>query len=769
MARVLFIVCVPASEEEKIEKPGIFAKDVGGGDEDKAVLKAVENDMKPVGNNADESKTKKEKGDSNKETTAVAVDKESDGVTLTKKHEDAPEENKDADSANESSSGVDEQGFHFGNAPKKNAGIESKEESNPVSTEHTSEEGLKGTEKGDTSDSADVDEDTTTGDGEKQPVYERFISEHWTLLEKVKTALEVLRVTSVQWHLAEDNTYVAMFITGDGERCEEVLDKLAKLDVGVIPRSSVSVFPASISAAEEEEVDTIQKMIEREDKLAEKVTEFKKSIKSRLVVAQVVDSVKGDALFTFDYLMLLVLASLVSVMGLLESSSVVLVASMLISPLMGPILAGVFGTVISNEQLRNLGCKSEIKGLVLCILVGFLTGFIPAVLELGGLSWRSSDSWPTFEMSSRGSLRSLPVGVLIAIPSGAGVALSILGGKVGSLVGVAISASLLPPAVNAGLLWANAIVVSISPPLTVHRGQMRLVPTNSTANATSATLVPVGGSGCRELVNNDYINQYSCDMGVENLILGVVSLLLTVLNILCIIIMGILVLKIKEVTAPSTQTSQGPEKDFFGKDLKVARQSYQTAKGQTSVIMGKKILEEYQKIKLQVGCEHEESEDKAELFKIMEDMEESPVVQALREQLPGKWNRWSSFFHDPEDDNDHHDRPYHTINLGRSGASPTHNDVELQEKPRGSRSAEPRVNNVEETNYFTIHRYIPASDLLRSRTSQESGRFTQKLIIPKASRFQVAKVKVRDSMSKLDAIEETVPLLETKSGTSVQA
>ena len=46
-------------------------------------------------------------------------------------------------------------------------------------------------------------------------------------------------------------------------------------------------------------------------------------------------------------------------------------------------------------------------------------------------------------------LRSLWVGILIALPSGAGVALSILGGNTGSLVGVAISASLLPPAVNA--------------------------------------------------------------------------------------------------------------------------------------------------------------------------------------------------------------------------------------------------------------------------------------------------------------------------------
>ena len=39
-------------------------------------------------------------------------------------------------------------------------------------------------------------------------------------------------------------------------------------------------------------------------------------------------------------------------LGLLQSSSVILVASMLISPLMGPILAGVFGTVVVDNKLR---------------------------------------------------------------------------------------------------------------------------------------------------------------------------------------------------------------------------------------------------------------------------------------------------------------------------------------------------------------------------------------------------------------------------------
>ena len=44
--------------------------------------------------------------------------------------------------------------------------------------------------------------------------------------------------------------------------------------------------------------------------------------------------------------------------------------------------------------------------------------------------------------------RGLWVGVCVALPSGAGVALSVLVGNTGSLVGVAISASLLVPVVN---------------------------------------------------------------------------------------------------------------------------------------------------------------------------------------------------------------------------------------------------------------------------------------------------------------------------------
>mmetsp|Transcript_20748 Transcript_20748/g.25125 ORF Transcript_20748/g.25125 Transcript_20748/m.25125 type:complete len:96 (-) Transcript_20748:577-864(-) len=60
-------------------------------------------------------------------------------------------------------------------------------------------------------------------------------------------------------------------------------------------------------------------------------------------------------------------------------------------------------------------------------------------------------------MSSRGQPESLVYGLLVAFFSGIGVALSVLGNNTTSLVGVAISASLLPPVVNTGILLGFAI------------------------------------------------------------------------------------------------------------------------------------------------------------------------------------------------------------------------------------------------------------------------------------------------------------------------
>ena len=82
--------------------------------------------------------------------------------------------------------------------------------------------------------------------------------------------------------------------------------------------------------------------------------------------------------------------------------------------------------------------------------------FDPLASEFG-IAFGVNSTIVSAEMSSRGTPWSLLSGFFVAMPSGVGVALGISGGGINALVGVAISAALLPPIVNSGLCHMLAI------------------------------------------------------------------------------------------------------------------------------------------------------------------------------------------------------------------------------------------------------------------------------------------------------------------------
>jgi uncharacterized hydrophobic protein (TIGR00271 family) len=422
--------------------------------------------------------------------------------------------------------------------------------------------------------------------------------------EALKRALSNLKIKDAQWSKTEQNFYQVTFIEEGGQRCEEVLQEILETKLGVDPRSSISVMPvnmhfqvksASKSNSQAGLADSKASGLNQTSRTSKTLTHFVKSVKSRLIVMQVVEGVQANARLTFDFAMLVILASLLAACGLIEDSSVILVASMLVSPLMGPILAGVFGWAISNSELRNLGIKTELIGLFVCVAVGFLLGIFFSVFKLEN----QFESWPTDEMRSRGLLRSLWMGVLIALPSGAAVALSVLGGNVGSLVGVAISASLLPPMVNGGILLGTAVSQLNHCSVTSSCNPEVSVPAPTNASLINGTSVPaslINGTfspisvpvtidphsttylrgKCSQWGRNQYKQYFSCSLPEEAALLGITSITLTILNIACIFLMGIIVLKIKEV-APRTALSAAA-KSFWKKDIPSYRDYYKTLK-----------------------------------------------------------------------------------------------------------------------------------------------------------------------------------------------
>jgi hypothetical protein len=122
---------------------------------------------------------------------------------------------------------------------------------------------------------------------------------------------------------------------------------------------------------------------------------------------------------------------------------------------------------------------------------------------------------------------------------GAAAAPSILGGNFGSIVGVAISASLLPPAVNTGLLFSYSLLAACRSDIGTHSTQQ------INATATFHSLSTLGN--CTAFVDNNYLPLYSCDMPKEASQLAIFSFIITWINILCSCVMVAIVLLIKTV------------------------------------------------------------------------------------------------------------------------------------------------------------------------------------------------------------------------------
>ena len=223
-------------------------------------------------------------------------------------------------------------------------------------------------------------------------------------------------------------------------------------------------------------------------------------------------SITHGASFSFNYNTLLVVASVIAGLGLVSNSSTTVIASMLVSPIMGPVIGLAYGSTIRDWKLVRRSFKVEFISLIVCVCIGFAVCASTGWTEL-------SEDWPTKEMTSRGEFRNFLVALPVAFFSGLGVAVSLLDNQTASLVGVAISASLLPPAVDSGILWIAHFY---------QEADILFEPVPKPAPAAY-------GSGIEPPTKKDYRE------------MAIVSLWVTLANIALIWISGMLMFRIKEV------------------------------------------------------------------------------------------------------------------------------------------------------------------------------------------------------------------------------
>ncbi len=155
-----------------------------------------------------------------------------------------------------------------------------------------------------------------------------------------------------------------------------------------------------------------------------------------------IERIEAGALGGIDFHVMMILASGLASLGLLEDSTAVVIGAMLVAPLMGPLIGAGLALTQGNLVLfrKSIGVA----------LLGLLTGFAVS-LAIGMLN---PGFEPSLEIEARGNPDILDLG--IAILSGF-VAAYAFGrpGVANTLAGVAIAAALVPPLCVVGIGLTN--------------------------------------------------------------------------------------------------------------------------------------------------------------------------------------------------------------------------------------------------------------------------------------------------------------------------
>ncbi|MDG2005195.1 MAG: DUF389 domain-containing protein [Novosphingobium sp.] len=142
-------------------------------------------------------------------------------------------------------------------------------------------------------------------------------------------------------------------------------------------------------------------------------------------------TVRKEGDLTSGYILMCALSAGIATLGMLQSSTAVVIGAMLISPLMNPIAALGFGFASLDGR--------RIREAVRVVAIGAAIGILTAVL----LTWLSPIRNATPEILSRTQPTLLDLG--IALFSGLAGGYATVIGKGGTAIGVAIATALMPP------------------------------------------------------------------------------------------------------------------------------------------------------------------------------------------------------------------------------------------------------------------------------------------------------------------------------------
>ncbi|WP_281974684.1 TIGR00341 family protein [Halobacillus litoralis] len=181
-----------------------------------------------------------------------------------------------------------------------------------------------------------------------------------------------------------------------------------------------------------------------EDEQKDKQKDLERASRHELYTA-----VEVSSYTSISYMWFIIFSSIVATVGIIKNSPAIVIGAMVIAPIIGPVTAVSFASVLGDFRLMRKSLLTSLFGVGIPILVATVFSF-----------FFQPPAYST-EFLSRTDIQIIDV--VAALAAGGAGALSFVKRNEGALVGVMVSVALLPPAVVFGMIlgtgkWEEAVV-----------------------------------------------------------------------------------------------------------------------------------------------------------------------------------------------------------------------------------------------------------------------------------------------------------------------
>ncbi|MFG6120277.1 TIGR00341 family protein [Thalassobacillus sp. B23F22_16] len=238
---------------------------------------------------------------------------------------------------------------------------------------------------------------------------------------------------------SEDRKLVRILVTT--KDVEDVLDYLEGVS-GVVDGFETMLLPVRAYFSKE----TVNKAEDKEEE-KENEEEDKEALLLRASRHELISNVEKSSNINMNYTMMIVLSAIVATVGFIKDSEAVVIGAMVIAPMIGPVIAIAFASILGDYKRLWKAFQASIFGVLIVIFISVTLGYFFNV------DLKTAQYWARTEVSISD--------IFLGIASGAAGALAFLNRLSGNLVGVMVAVALLPPTVALGIsigegLWGNA-------------------------------------------------------------------------------------------------------------------------------------------------------------------------------------------------------------------------------------------------------------------------------------------------------------------------